>query len=56
MLFPYGVQRENLRGYHRWTQASIVSAADVYAMIGSPQVFRLRYSPMSFWPHCYLLC
>ncbi|EOY07887.1 TSL-kinase interacting protein 1, putative isoform 1 [Theobroma cacao] len=43
MLFPYGVQRENLMGYQRWTQASIVSAADVYAMIGSPQVFRLRY-------------
>ncbi|XWS55851.1 hypothetical protein CRYUN_Cryun09bG0035400 [Craigia yunnanensis] len=43
MLFPYGVQRENLRGYQRWTQVSIVSAADVYAMIGSPQVFRLRY-------------
>ncbi|XP_022742372.1 TSL-kinase interacting protein 1-like isoform X2 [Durio zibethinus] len=43
MLFPYVVQRENLRGYQRWTQASIVSASDVYAMIGSPQVFRLRY-------------
>lgn len=43
MLFPYSVQRENLRGYLKWTQASNVSASDVYAMIGSPQVFRLRY-------------
>ncbi|XP_039068283.1 TSL-kinase interacting protein 1-like isoform X2 [Hibiscus syriacus] len=43
MLFPYGVQRENLRGHQRWTQATIVSAADVFAMVGSPQVFRLRY-------------
>ncbi|XVE96628.1 hypothetical protein REPUB_Repub02eG0239100 [Reevesia pubescens] len=43
MLFPYGVQKENLRGHQRWTQASIVSAADVFAMVGSPQVFRLRY-------------
>ncbi|KAG4216013.1 hypothetical protein ERO13_A01G214500v2 [Gossypium hirsutum] len=47
MLFPYGVQRENLRAYQRWTQAAIVSAADVYAMIGRPQVFRLRYGWVS---------
>ncbi|KAL4312397.1 hypothetical protein GQ457_01G016440 [Hibiscus cannabinus] len=47
MLFPYGVQRENLKAYQRWTQAAIVSAADVYAMIGSPQVFRLRYGWVS---------
>ncbi|XP_039002991.1 TSL-kinase interacting protein 1-like isoform X2 [Hibiscus syriacus] len=43
MLFPYGIHRENHRGHQRWTRASIVSAADVFAMIGSPQVFRLRY-------------
>ncbi|XP_022767314.1 TSL-kinase interacting protein 1 isoform X2 [Durio zibethinus] len=43
MLFPYCVQRENLRGYQSWTQASIVSAADVYATIGRPPLFRLRY-------------
>ncbi|KAB2087250.1 hypothetical protein ES319_A04G090200v1 [Gossypium barbadense] len=43
MLFPYGVQRENLRGHQRWNQATTVSAADVFAMVGSPQVFRLRY-------------
>ncbi|KAL6987374.1 TSL-kinase interacting protein [Sarracenia purpurea var. burkii] len=43
MLFPYCVQRENLVGYRRWTQDSVVSAADVYQQIGSPPVFRLRY-------------
>lgn len=43
MLFPFYVQRDNLVGYPRWTQDSVVSAADVYAVIGSPPVFRLRY-------------
>ncbi|KAB1223672.1 TSL-kinase interacting protein 1 [Morella rubra] len=43
MLFPYSVQRENLVGCQRWTQDSIVSAADVFAMLGGPTVFRLRY-------------
>ncbi|OMP04029.1 TSL-kinase interacting protein 1-like protein [Corchorus olitorius] len=42
MLFPNGVQRGNLMGCQRWNQASVVTAGDVYAMIGSPQVFRLR--------------
>ncbi|CAL2267686.1 unnamed protein product [Prunus armeniaca] len=42
-LFHYSVQRDNLMGYPRWTQDSIVSAADVYATIGCPPVFRLRY-------------
>lgn len=45
MLFPYGAQRENLVGYQRWTQDSVFSAADVYAMIGSPPMFRLRFLP-----------
>ncbi|GMP50371.1 hypothetical protein CsSME_00017013 [Camellia sinensis var. sinensis] len=36
MLFPYCVQRENLVGFCRWTQDSVLSAADVYALIGSP--------------------
>ncbi|XP_031255601.1 TSL-kinase interacting protein 1 isoform X1 [Pistacia vera] len=44
MLFPYSVQRENLVGHQRWTQDSIVSAADVYTIIGSPPLFRLRYA------------
>ncbi|KAJ0087818.1 hypothetical protein Patl1_32154 [Pistacia atlantica] len=43
MLFPYSVQRENLVGHQRWTQDSLVSAADVYAIIGSPPLFRLRF-------------
>lgn len=44
MLFPYGAQRDSLVGCQRWTQDSVVSAADVYAMIGSPPVFRLRFN------------
>ncbi|XP_020207335.1 TSL-kinase interacting protein 1 [Cajanus cajan] len=43
MLFPYGTQRENLVNYQRWTQESTLSAADIYAMIGTPPIFRLRY-------------
>ncbi|KAG7960413.1 hypothetical protein I3843_10G121600 [Carya illinoinensis] len=43
MLFPYSVQGENLIDCPRWTQDSIVSAADVYAMLGRPPFFRLRY-------------
>jgi len=44
MLFPFNVQRENLFEYQRWSQDSVVTAADVYAMVGSPSVFRLRFS------------
>ncbi|KAK2407840.1 TSL-kinase interacting protein [Trifolium repens] len=43
MLFPYGVQKENLNTYQRWNQESTLSAADIYAAIGSPPLFRLRY-------------
>ncbi|XP_061354910.1 TSL-kinase interacting protein 1 isoform X2 [Gastrolobium bilobum] len=43
MLFPYNIQRENLVNYQRWTQESTLSAADIYAMLGSPPIFRLRY-------------
>ncbi|KAK8673779.1 hypothetical protein V6N13_112091 [Hibiscus sabdariffa] len=44
MLFPYA---ENLNSY-RWTRNDIcISARDVYAIIGSPSVFRLRYVWMS---------
>ncbi|KAL8508782.1 hypothetical protein ACS0TY_016121 [Phlomoides rotata] len=43
MLFPYWAQRENLVGYQRWNKDSTHCAADVYYLIGSPSVFRLRY-------------
>ncbi|XP_019421270.1 PREDICTED: TSL-kinase interacting protein 1-like [Lupinus angustifolius] len=43
MLFPYGIQRENLVNYRRWTLESTLCAADIYSMIGSPPTFRLRY-------------
>ncbi|KAJ8753977.1 hypothetical protein K2173_001875 [Erythroxylum novogranatense] len=43
MLFPYNVHRENLVSCQKWTPESVFSAADVYAFIGRPPVFRLRY-------------
>ncbi|KMT06246.1 hypothetical protein BVRB_7g161720 [Beta vulgaris subsp. vulgaris] len=47
MLFPFSIQRENLLGYQRWSRESVVTAAEVYSMIGSPLVFRLRYGWIS---------
>ncbi|KZV26050.1 TSL-kinase interacting protein 1 [Dorcoceras hygrometricum] len=43
MLFPYWAQPENLVGYQRWTKDSPLCAADIYHLIGKPQIFRLRY-------------
>lgn len=43
MIFPFNIQRENLSRYQRWNRDSLVTAAEVYNMIGSPPVFRLRY-------------
>ncbi|CAN6463336.1 unnamed protein product [Victoria cruziana] len=44
VLFPYSSYQENIAGHHRWTlRDSFVSAADVYAALGRPVVFRLRY-------------
>lgn len=43
MLFPYNARSDNLVGVHRWTLNDIhITAADVYNMIGTPSVFRLR--------------
>lgn len=49
MLFPNSVQQDSPTGYLRWTQDSNVSAGDVYAMIGSPPVFRLRFVRFYFF-------
>lgn len=43
MLFPFSAQRENLVRYEKWTRDSPLCAADVYQLIGSPPIFRLRY-------------
>ncbi|XP_073066666.1 TSL-kinase interacting protein 1-like isoform X2 [Primulina eburnea] len=43
MLFPYWAQRENLVGYQRWTKDCPLCAVDIYHLIGSPSIFRLRY-------------
>lgn len=43
ILFPYNVQAEALTTYRRWSLKDTEStAADVYAVVGSPDVFRLR--------------
>ena len=41
-LFPYYAQSSNLMSCQKWTRDSSLSAADVYAALGSPPVFRLR--------------
>lgn len=43
ILLPYYAESINLMSCQKWTQNSFLSAADVYAAIGSPSVFRLRY-------------
>lgn len=48
MLFPYNVQLVELASCQRWTiEDTAASAADVYAAIGSPAIFRLRYGWIS---------
>ncbi|KAI4364254.1 hypothetical protein MLD38_020371 [Melastoma candidum] len=47
VLFPYNTLSENILACQRWTQKSSVSAAEVYALVGSPEVFRLRYGWVS---------
>ena len=42
VLFPYSITRENLFAYKRWTRDSVATASEVYDMIGSPPIFRLR--------------
>ncbi|XP_071904034.1 LOW QUALITY PROTEIN: TSL-kinase interacting protein 1 [Coffea arabica] len=48
MLLPYFVQAANLVSCHKWAKDSVLSASDVYAQIGNPPVFRLRYG---WFPH-----
>lgn len=44
MLFPFNARLENLAVHRRWTwKDSDTSAANVYAAVGNPAVFRLRY-------------
>lgn len=48
ILVPYDAQTVNLVGCHKWTKDSILSAADVYAQVGRPTIFRLRYGWFSY--------
>ncbi|XP_008786456.2 TSL-kinase interacting protein 1 isoform X2 [Phoenix dactylifera] len=44
MLFPYNAQIDTLASHRRWTiKDSDTTAAAVYASIGKPAIFRLRY-------------
>ncbi|XP_006854485.3 TSL-kinase interacting protein 1 isoform X1 [Amborella trichopoda] len=44
MLFPYDAQQENLDSCQRWTmKETTLCAADLYAILGYPELFRLRY-------------
>ncbi|KAJ4967601.1 hypothetical protein NE237_019450 [Protea cynaroides] len=48
MLFPYSIQLENLAASERWMSKDIdTTAEDVYAVIGRPSIFRLRYGWIS---------
>ncbi|KAH7681843.1 hypothetical protein IHE45_05G083200 [Dioscorea alata] len=49
MLFPYDACPENMSCYRKWTARDFsVCAGDVYDVVGSPAVFRLRYAWLSF--------
>ncbi|KAF3579967.1 hypothetical protein DY000_02029235 [Brassica cretica] len=43
MLFPYNARKETVALHQRWTSDSFLSAVEVYSMVGSPSLFRLRY-------------
>ncbi|KAL0666559.1 hypothetical protein Bca4012_029263 [Brassica carinata] len=43
MLFPYNARKETVALHQRWTNDSFLSAVEVYSMVGSPSLFRLRY-------------
>ncbi|KAH7658938.1 Polycomb-group transcriptional regulator domain-containing protein [Dioscorea alata] len=44
VLFPYIIQQRDIASCQKWTiEDTDASAADVYATIGSPTIFRLRY-------------
>ncbi|XP_077246978.1 TSL-kinase interacting protein 1 isoform X2 [Tasmannia lanceolata] len=48
MLFPYSIQKESPESLLQWTlKDTIAIAADVYATVGSPAIFRLRYGWIS---------
>ncbi|KAK1403389.1 hypothetical protein POM88_002994 [Heracleum sosnowskyi] len=56
LLLPYRVQKENLINCQRWTQASVLTVADVFKQIGSPSIFRLRYCWLSSEGHELSAC
>lgn len=43
MLFPYNARLDSIVGSEKWTLKDSCTAGDVYAAVGSPSIFRLRY-------------
>lgn len=44
MLFPYEPELHNVDGCKRWNAENTgICAGDIYKMLGSPSVFRLRF-------------
>lgn len=48
VLLPYTANIGDLRSCQRWTLKDTVVAADVFVSVGSPAVFRLRYTYFIF--------
>lgn len=44
VLLPYTANIGDLRSFQRWTLKDTVAAADVFLSVGSPAVFRLRFT------------
>ncbi|CAA0831857.1 Unknown protein [Striga hermonthica] len=52
MVFPYGTKLEQVASCKRWTSNdSSTTAGEVYADVGSPSIFRLRYGWCSNFLH-----
>ncbi|XP_047055437.1 TSL-kinase interacting protein 1-like isoform X1 [Lolium rigidum] len=43
MLFPYSARLDSIADSEKWTLKDSCTAGDVYAAVGSPSTFRLRY-------------
>jgi hypothetical protein len=48
VLLPYTANIGDLRSCQRWTLKDTVVATDVFASVGSPAVFRLRFTHFMF--------
>jgi hypothetical protein len=44
MLFPYNARLDSIVVSEKWTLKDSCTAGDVYAAVGSPSTFRLRFN------------